>query len=484
MNFPGYVNLFEVVKKVVNDEIETCRLTKSKTLLMEIKDPLIKYLTTEYYKVANGKFVDHVCELANLDQIFVPTFTKAFLALESIATKMEECRNVIRSQKDQNELDKNYEAYRKLQKEAIKEKSPEPQPSTKTNDVYHDPRPNPYKYSPPKSIFASQEPAVFDNRNDLTSNVYNLDASNGIPQKDITTNYVADEQPSPVTDLSPPRISSQRHSTRPPPMVNKRKRVGFHESTRDNEGAARGKYLEAATVTLATPLSEHVAVDQKLVLEINSCTNALAAFPNQPSPITTPSRIVYENWQRNVTNENMDEEFEEDVIEILQQFRYNNRKKGQKLKLHLVIKDSLLFPTNFTKKYRQCLEIDAKYPQKMEVIIATMENEISNMKNDYFMKNVIFSMGFDLLCYEPNIDNAIKKLLYFLQNFVEVLRAAFDPSGPKRFKSIIEIYDWELEAHDYGQCHRADLESRFKVLTTALCEKHQMFIVEQQPNSQ
>uniref|UniRef100_A0AC35F5S9 Uncharacterized protein n=1 Tax=Panagrolaimus sp. PS1159 TaxID=55785 RepID=A0AC35F5S9_9BILA len=469
MNFPGYINLFgdslsqsqkiyslnEFVKEVVNDEIETCRLTKSKTLLLQIKDPLIKYLTTEYYKVPNGKFVDYVCELVNLDQIFVPTFTKAFFALESIATKMEECRNVIRSQKDQDQLDKNYEEYlkRRLQKEPTKEKSPEPQPRTKTNNVCHDPRPNPYKYSPPKSIFDPKEPAVFKNSNGSTSNVHNLGASNGIPQKDITMSNVADEQPPPVTDLFLPRISSELHSTQPSSMVspprlpfqprqngprarslsyyrdkftsnntsfnstatatysntksakpadlssssrsyvsptpyekrtsslldaeseeeeeeqrqpvNKRKRVGFHDSTRDNEGAARGKYLDNATVTLATPLSEHIAVDHKLSLEINSSSKTMAAFPNQPLPITIPSRIVYENWQRNVTNKNMDAEFEEDIIEALQQFRYNNRNKSQKPKLHLVIKDSLLFLTNFRKKYKQCLEIDAKYPQKM-----------------------------------------------------------------------------------------------------------------------
>uniref|UniRef100_A0AC35FAX7 Uncharacterized protein n=1 Tax=Panagrolaimus sp. PS1159 TaxID=55785 RepID=A0AC35FAX7_9BILA len=179
----------------------------------------------------------------------------------------------------------------------------------------------------------------------------------------------------------------------------------------------------------------------------------------------------------------------------------------------------------------------------METIIDAMENEISEKKNDYFIKNVIFSMGFDLLCYEPNIENAIKNLLYFLRKFVEVLRAAFDPNGPKRFKSmststdsisiqipkliiltipfidshpfattfkhqimamnealrkyvkenkeksfnnfnqIIEIYDWESEAHDYGQCNRADLESRFKVLTTALSEKHQMFMVKHESDS-
>uniref|UniRef100_A0AC35GPV1 Cathepsin propeptide inhibitor domain-containing protein n=1 Tax=Panagrolaimus sp. PS1159 TaxID=55785 RepID=A0AC35GPV1_9BILA len=53
----------------------------------------------------------------------------------------------------------------------------------------------------------------------------------------------------------------------------------------------------------------------------------------------------------------------------------------------------------------------------------------------------------------------------------------------KRYNQSIEIYDWEKKAHAYDKCNRADFESRFKILTTALSEKHQMFIVKQEPNS-
>uniref|UniRef100_A0A914YYZ6 Uncharacterized protein n=1 Tax=Panagrolaimus superbus TaxID=310955 RepID=A0A914YYZ6_9BILA len=151
-------------------------------------------------------------------------------------------------------------------------------------------------------------------------------------------------------------------------------------------------------------------------------------------------------------------------------------------------------------------------------------------------------MGLDLICHEPQLENAIKNLLSFLGKFVTVLQTAFHPDGPKCYKKnnypqknsffraeipkliiltipyidnhptastykqkiiamndalrnyvkknkaklfkdhnfIIEIYDWEKESKNYRQCNRNDMESRFKILTTALSEKYQMFIVEQE----
>uniref|UniRef100_A0AC34FX65 Uncharacterized protein n=1 Tax=Panagrolaimus sp. ES5 TaxID=591445 RepID=A0AC34FX65_9BILA len=466
-------SLDEFVNQAVTKEIDNCGDgTLSKTLLLQTKDSLIDYLKNEYLKVPIEQFVGHVCEFTNLDENLSHAFTKIFMALERIAIKMEMNRSVIRTPGEQRHDNDLIEKLKKQKQQIEKDDSPEPPLGVSC------------QYSPPKSMFDVIVPSVLVERNDSPSHNQaliddNYESSNQISRNDEII-FVDDDEnfdKIPMMNSSFP-LSSHHHTDK--------RHDQFYHDRRQNDSTR-----SAQSPCYRNPISENnnASFDvnaannsNKSIVNKSSMPSSRSSFPSTSSShrrssntfdslidnegeeaIQQEPKSCYEMWQKYAYNQS-NTDFEEEVIEVLHELRYNSFRpefKGQKRKVHL---NMLSFLEEFVTLLRTAFHPSG--PKRYKKNRHPLENSCFNPE---IPKLIIVTIPY--IDSHPTASTNKHKII----SINDALRSYVNKNKSKLFKDynqIIELYDWEKEAQDFGQCTFDDMESRFKILTTALSEKY------------